>query len=739
MKAQKKTSVQETMQGMALEERVFRAHETGPEEEKLELEDEESSEEDALEEEANAIAEDHVIAEEKEQLAAGINILSVLVEMYLSTDEFEARHERAQEYLNRFLEFREKGICSNTEKNQWQFWDQIQPQIPLDITMMLLLVSVYLGDYARAYEVARSISNIQLEASESRALNLYFRTACAWNDKVKHVAALDILERLMEVGVPSVTFRVNVLLTAVYSCERISHFGKPERAALTAPVKAIKFLQEAIEIIEPFLSDEKKMKTYNDAWTTSLVKLKRLYESRDRLPEAEALMKKYPSGFGPRERPEQRKVKAGKATDGATSADVSELRQSLGLPPAPPTLLGSSFQKDTALRNVRAKKYRKTGKSKPKKRNYPDATDAVLSALLEIHQKFVENKYNLVVMQSLPYIQGLFPKDSMFNYFIQRLYDGKYSVRAVEETLRKVSNSATLQFVEELCLSLIEIKKAHFAAEFLYTIQPWTQLTVQGTHNKKRVTLLLTKICLQVEDYNMLFKQLIMILRTRREVEVTLLEANADGDDRCWGDESSTLWELLNATLISIKIQGKTSLDDMKVIHRRIERAAGPLDGALSYGHQIMLANQFILNRNYVKALSHYFVARKLSPESPLMPLCIATCYLRIAHSRSALDKFPILVKVLAHLQEYERLRKELASDDTQVGSFDAETQYNLGRFAHEIGLPLLAEACYRRVLEMEDVSVQDKREAAHNLVVYYRSINNLESAVAVTRKYLTI
>lgn len=125
-------------------------------------------------------------------------------------------------------------------------------------------------------------------------------------------------------------------------------------------------------------------------------------------------------------------------------------------------------------------------------------------------------------------------------------------------------------------------------------------------------------------------------------------------------------------------------------------------------------------------------------PASSLCMLCLGTTMLYIAKSRKVKNRVQAIIVAFGYLNDYRRLRKSEYKDDHKAVQkvIWMETEYNIARALHELGLHHLAVISYHRVLDSElphgrigvsvnakvlPMSVDLKRDAAHNAVRIYK------------------
>jgi len=148
----------------------------------------------------------------------------------------------------------------------------------------------------------------------------------------------------------------------------------------------------------------------------------------------------------------------------------------------------------------------------------------------------------------------------------------------------------------------------------------------------------------------------------------------------------------------------------------------------------IMLeAHHRLLAESYFGALKNYFKAYRITPNEPIISLCIGSAYLGLAMSRKMTNRHDIVLRAFTFLHKYHQLLDG-----------NEEACYNLGRAFHQIGLTYLAIPHYEKVLQMNDEKGEGNannlsKEAAWNLVLIYRNSNSLDMAREVMSKYLVV
>ncbi|TGZ83358.1 TPR-like protein [Ascodesmis nigricans] len=121
------------------------------------------------------------------------------------------------------------------------------------------------------------------------------------------------------------------------------------------------------------------------------------------------------------------------------------------------------------------------------------------------------------------------------------------------------------------------------------------------------------------------------------------------------------------------------------------------------YGHMLHVG------KSYRSALNYYTRAYALSPESPVINLCIALSYMHRSMQRQSENRHFQALQCWVFFLEYAAKRRRMARElmDIKEGEEDLETeieiQYNLARAEHHYGLSHLAVRRYEKVLQIGD------------------------------------
>lgn len=146
-----------------------------------------------------------------------------------------------------------------------------------------------------------------------------------------------------------------------------------------------------------------------------------------------------------------------------------------------------------------------------------------------------------------------------------------------------------------------------------------------------------------------------------------------------------------------------------------------------------------------------YLAALRVCPDNALLCLCLAAQVLYVSMGRRIQNRNEAIPYALAFLQRYQRNRlKDAVPHDVLIAK-RMETEYNVGRALHQLGIVDAACIFYERVLNHDlthpestsregDVAMWGdlRREAAYNLLQIYRSSGAFELASKLCREYLT-
>ncbi|KAL3150393.1 hypothetical protein ABBQ32_000232 [Trebouxia sp. C0010 RCD-2024] len=158
----------------------------------------------------------------------------------------------------------------------------------------------------------------------------------------------------------------------------------------------------------------------------------------------------------------------------------------------------------------------------------------------------------------------------------------------------------------------------------------------------------------------------------------------------------------------------------------------------------MLLAAHSLSQTSHTQALGEFFHAYRLNPREPLTLLCIALAYIQQAMTRKVDDRNRTILQAFAFLQEYAQYREDAL-----------ESNYNVGRAAHHLGLVHIAAQYYQKCLNStsslpsspanedgQGLSLHAAtlmREAAFNLSLIYRGAGADDLARQVLRQHVTI
>ncbi|KAH8915780.1 TPR-like protein [Atractiella rhizophila] len=147
---------------------------------------------------------------------------------------------------------------------------------------------------------------------------------------------------------------------------------------------------------------------------------------------------------------------------------------------------------------------------------------------------------------------------------------------------------------------------------------------------------------------------------------------------------------------------------------------------------QAMLGNMSILSRSYQWSIRQYLKVYENYPSNALICLCLAVGYIFRAMTRKVDNRHYAIAQAMAFLQKYRRLKGE-----------SSETQYNLGRAFHSLGLHHLAIPHYEKVIEMSKNGTTNgidyANEARYNLHLTFASVGQPELSRSFLLQNLSI
>lgn len=165
----------------------------------------------------------------------------------------------------------------------------------------------------------------------------------------------------------------------------------------------------------------------------------------------------------------------------------------------------------------------------------------------------------------------------------------------------------------------------------------------------------------------------------------------------------------------------------------------------------VICGHQFAMISQSQGALREYLEAYKLQPDNPLINLCVGTSFINLALGFRVNNKNQCVLQGFAFLHNYQRLCNS-----------NQESNYNLARAYHHVGLVHLAVIYYEKVLAHceedhpiprlpnEDATfvseIQPKlvncghcdlrKEAAYNLHLIYKTSGAVDLARQILKDY---
>jgi tetratricopeptide (TPR) repeat protein len=122
--------------------------------------------------------------------------------------------------------------------------------------------------------------------------------------------------------------------------------------------------------------------------------------------------------------------------------------------------------------------------------------------------------------------------------------------------------------------------------------------------------------------------------------------------------------------------------------------------------HYCHLGHFLLQSRNFLSAVQYYLRARKVYPDDPVINLCLGVSYIQTSTQKTQSRPDHIL-KAFAYFKHYQRVRGDCA-----------ESNYNIGRALHHLGLNHLAIRYYEKALR--NPSEKYDRVVAYNLSLLY-------------------
>ncbi|KAJ3326306.1 General transcription factor IIIC, polypeptide 3 [Boothiomyces sp. JEL0866] len=141
-----------------------------------------------------------------------------------------------------------------------------------------------------------------------------------------------------------------------------------------------------------------------------------------------------------------------------------------------------------------------------------------------------------------------------------------------------------------------------------------------------------------------------------------------------------------------------------------------------SYAHFFTLVGHtHLMGKNYQVAIQHYLKAKSMLPNDPVINLCLGISFLHRAFHKAE-RRSDHLIKGFTFINQYRKLMNR-----------DSESDYNLARAYHHVGLVHIAIPIYERCLETEF-----RYDAAYNLHLIYIESGSYQLAKQVLRRYCT-
>ncbi|EGC32939.1 hypothetical protein DICPUDRAFT_155061 [Dictyostelium purpureum] len=148
----------------------------------------------------------------------------------------------------------------------------------------------------------------------------------------------------------------------------------------------------------------------------------------------------------------------------------------------------------------------------------------------------------------------------------------------------------------------------------------------------------------------------------------------------------------------------------------------------------VMIGNQNKQTDNVRGALFEYIKAYRISPDDPLINLLIGVLILSQVMGRKQANRHKMTIIAYSFIFKYANLRGE-----------GQETDYNIARAFHQLGIYNMAISFYNKVLDSngkddeEDKDQSLKCEAAFNLSLIYKTRGNVNLANQILKKYIVV
>eukprot|EP00657_Telonema_sp_P-1_P000980 TRINITY_DN1204_c0_g1_i1.p1 TRINITY_DN1204_c0_g1~~TRINITY_DN1204_c0_g1_i1.p1 ORF type:complete len:215 (+),score=47.50 TRINITY_DN1204_c0_g1_i1:222-866(+) len=160
-------------------------------------------------------------------------------------------------------------------------------------------------------------------------------------------------------------------------------------------------------------------------------------------------------------------------------------------------------------------------------------------------------------------------------------------------------------------------------------------------------------------------------------------------------------------------------------IHRPLIRAL--LKHPDSVPMTVLVGHHMTASGRLKLAVGEYFRAYRVMPEQPLISLCIGVSLLRLSMHKNAVCRHKVVLDAVAFFHQYASLR-----------DCPSESNFNLGRAFHQLGMMHLAIPYYQKVLgSVHDTTL--KMEAAYNLSLIYAKSGSTAMASQLLRTYVRI
>jgi general transcription factor 3C polypeptide 3 (transcription factor C subunit 4) len=146
----------------------------------------------------------------------------------------------------------------------------------------------------------------------------------------------------------------------------------------------------------------------------------------------------------------------------------------------------------------------------------------------------------------------------------------------------------------------------------------------------------------------------------------------------------------------------------------------------------------------YPSALNYYFRAYAITPEDPVLNLCIASCYIQHCMKRLSENRQYQLQQGISFALRYYALRTK-----ANIAVHCQEAEFNLGRLWHTVGLTHLAIPAYERCIALRKRVRDEQRadwvaedfasEAAYAIQAILALAGDFKGARSVTEEILVI